>query len=69
MYNDFRMKMTTQMVATMFNVSERRVRQIAKERGVKPQRLGQMLLFTKTQVERMRTRKTKPGPRKNGRRR
>ncbi len=64
MYNDFRMKLTTSTIAIMLDVSDRRVRQIAKALKLKPERLGQTLLFTRAQVQKMQARKTKAGPRK-----
>ena len=70
MVYDFRMKLPTSVIAQMLDVTDRRVRDIAKELGIKPQRLGQTLLFTRAQVQRMKARKTKAGPpKKKGKKR
>lgn len=61
------MKLTTRMIATMLDVTEYRVRQIAKEMNLKPEQHGRMYFFSKAQVRRMQNRNTKPGPKKGRR--
>jgi len=52
---------TTKQVADQFGVTMRRVRQIAKDRGIEGRKIGSVLVWTQEQVELMQPRKAGAG--------
>jgi hypothetical protein len=57
-------RLTTAEVAAALNVTERRVRQLALELGIKPERIGKALFWKPDDIRRMKKRKTQRGPAK-----
>jgi hypothetical protein len=55
-------RMTTAEVAAALKVTERRVRQLAIELGIQPERIGTALFWTPADVKQMGKRKTQRGP-------
>ena len=55
-------RMTTAEVAAALKVTERRVRQLATELGIQPERIGTALFWTPADVKQMSKRKTQRGP-------
>lgn len=64
----FRMDLTTRTIAALLGVTDRRVRDIAKELRLKPARVGATMLFSESDLNKMKQRNTKPGvkPKRNG---
>lgn len=57
-------RLTTAEVAASLNITERRVRQLAAELGIEPERIGKALFWTPADVKQMSKRKTQRGPQK-----
>jgi hypothetical protein len=57
-------RLTTTEAAAALKVTERRVRQLAAELGIEPERIGKALFWTPQQVKQMTKRKTRRGPEK-----
>lgn len=55
-------RLTTAEVAALLNITERRVRQLATELGIQPERIGTALFWTPADVKQMSKRKTQRGP-------
>lgn len=59
---------TREVAAALKGISEQRVRQIAAELGLEPERIGKALFWTAADLRRMKRRKTRRGPEKKGKR-
>lgn len=57
-------RLTTAEVAAALNVTERRVRQLAAELDIEPERIGKALFWKPDDQRRMSKRKTQRGPAK-----
>tara|TARA_R110002110_G_C13301128_1_gene704385 strand:+ start:632 stop:922 length:291 start_codon:yes stop_codon:yes gene_type:complete len=53
--------MTTKQLADLWGISMRRVRQIAKDRGVEGRKIGPICVWTQEQMERMKPRSAGAG--------
>lgn len=52
---------TSEVAANALGITVQRVRQLAKELGIEPQRIGNALIFSKADLKKMRTRNTSVG--------
>lgn len=53
--------MTTKQLADQWGISMRRVRQIAKDRGIEGQKIGPIRVWTREQIEKMQPRQPGAG--------
>ncbi len=54
--------LTTQMIAHSLGLTQKRVREIAKQLRIKPSWIGRAMTFTPMQFQKMKDRNTKTGP-------
>jgi hypothetical protein len=57
-------RITTAEAAAALNITERRVRQLAAELGIEPERIGKAIFFSPADIKLMKKRKTQRGPTK-----